>query len=73
MNHPNGEPMTCKCPRGRLHNQQCPWYHPDVINIPDIENSLSTSEQAAQGKIYDIVPPKHPKLATRIMWMWYSS
>ena len=54
MNHPNGEPMTCKCPRGRLHNQQCPWYHPDVINVPDIENALSTSEQAAQGKIYDL-------------------
>ena len=54
MNHPNGEAMTCKCPRGRLHNQQCPWYHPDVINVPDIENTLSTSEQAAQGKIYDI-------------------
>ena len=53
MNHPNGEPMTCKCPRGRLHNQQCPWYHPEVINVPDIENTLSTSEQAAQWKIYD--------------------
>ena len=54
MNHPNGEPMECKCPRGRLHSQQCPWYHPDVINVPDIENTLSTSEQAAQGKIYDM-------------------
>ena len=42
MNHPNGEPMECKCPRGRLHSQQCPWYHPDVINVPDIENTLST-------------------------------
>ena len=47
MNHPNGEPMTCKCPRG-------PWYHPEVINVPDIENTISTSEQAAQGKIYDM-------------------
>ena len=28
LNHPNGEPMECKCPRGRLHSQQCPWYHP---------------------------------------------
>ena len=54
MNHPNGEPMECKCPRGRLHSQQCPWYHPDVINVPDIGNNLSTSEQAAQGKIYDM-------------------
>ena len=54
MNHPNGEPMECKCPRGRLHSQQCPWYHPDVINVPDIANNLSTSEQAAQGKIYDM-------------------
>ena len=54
INHPNGEPMTCKCPRGRLHNQQCPWYHSEVINVPDIENTLSTSEQAVQGKIYDM-------------------
>ena len=54
MNHPNGETMECKCPRGRLHSQQCPWYHPDVINVPDIGNTLSTSEQAAQGKIYDM-------------------
>ena len=52
LNHPNGEPVECKCPRGRLHSQQCPWYHPDVINIPDIRNDLSTGEQAAQGKIY---------------------
>ena len=54
MNHPNGEPMECKCPRGRLHSQQCPWYHPEVINVPDIGNTLSTSEQAAQGNIYDM-------------------
>ena len=54
INHPNVEPMECKCPRGRLHSQQCPWYHPDVINVPDIGNTLSTSEQAAQGKIYDM-------------------
>ena len=52
MDQPNGEPMECKCPRGRLHSQQCPWYHPDVINVPDIGNTISTSEQAAQGKIY---------------------
>ena len=54
MDYPNGEPMECKCPRGRLHSQQCPWYHPEVINAPDIGNTLSTSEQAAQGKIYDM-------------------
>ena len=54
MNHPNGEPMECKCPRGRLHSQQCPWYHPEVINVQDIGSTLSTSEQAAQGKIYDM-------------------
>ena len=29
MNYQNGEPMLCTCPRGRLHNQQCPWYHPE--------------------------------------------
>ena len=54
MNYQNEEPMLCTCPRGRLHNQQFPWYHPEVINVPDIENTLSTSEQAAQGKIYDM-------------------
>ena len=47
--------MSCTYPRGRLHNQQCPWYHPEVINVPDIENNLSTSEQAVQGKIYDML------------------
>ena len=54
MDYQNEEPMLCTCPRGRLHNEQCPWYHPEVINVPDIENTLSTSEQAAQGKIYDM-------------------
>ena len=54
MNYQNEKPMLCTCPRGRLHNEQCPWYHPEVINVPDIENTLSTSEQAAQGKIYDM-------------------
>ena len=64
MNYQNGEPMLCTCPRGRLHNQQCPWYHPEVINVPDIENTLSTSEQAAQGKIYDMYH-KIPKICNR--------
>ena len=54
MNYQNEEPMLCTCPRGRLHNENCPWYHPEVINVPDIENTPSTSEQAAQGKIYDL-------------------
>ena len=54
VNYQNEEPMLCTCPRGRLHNEKCPWYHPEVINVPDIENTLSTSEQAAQGKIYDL-------------------
>ena len=54
LNHPNGEPVICKCPRGRLHSQQCPWYHPDIINILITNNDLSTSEQAAQGKIYSM-------------------
>ena len=52
LNHPNGEPVECKCPRGWFHDQQCPCYHPDIINVPDTSNDLSTSEQAAQGKIY---------------------
>ena len=50
MNYQNEEPNLCTCPRGRLHNEKCPWYHPEVINVPDIENTLSTSEQAAQGR-----------------------
>ena len=54
MNYQNEEPMLCTCPRGRLHNEKCPWDHPEVINVPDIENTLSTSELAAQGKIYDL-------------------
>ena len=54
MNYQNEEPMLCTCPRGRFYNEKCPWYHPEVINVPDIENTLSTSEQAAQGKIYDM-------------------
>ena len=54
FNYQNEEPMLCTCPRGRLHNEKCPWYHPEIINVPDIENTLSTSEQAAQGKIYDL-------------------
>ena len=65
MDHPNGEPMECKCPRGRLHSQQCPWYHLDVINVPDIENTLSSSEQAVQGKIYDMYHPKTPKMVNK--------
>ena len=50
-----------------------PWYHPEVINVPDIENTLSTSEQAAQGKIYDLYHHNSPKHETGIMWLWYSS
>ena len=28
LNHLNGEPVECKCPRGRLHSQQCPMVPP---------------------------------------------
>ena len=62
MNYQNEEPMLHTCPRGRLHNEQCPWYHPEVINVPDIKNTLSTSEQAAQGKIYDIYHQNSQKM-----------
>ena len=40
MNNQNEEPMLCTCPRGRLHNEQCPWYHPEVINVPDMGSSF---------------------------------
>ena len=55
MNYQNEEPMLCTCLlEGDSTMKKCPWYHPEVINVPDIENTLSTSEQAAQGKIYDM-------------------
>ena len=73
MDYQNEEPMLCTCPRGRLHNEQCPWYHPEVINVSDIENTLSTSEQAAQGKIFDMYHQNSQKCVTGMMWMWYSS
>ena len=46
--------VICKCPRHRLHSQQCLWYHPDIINVLITNNDLSTSEQTAQGKIYSM-------------------
>ena len=64
MNNPNGEPMTCKCPRGRLHNQQCPWYHPDVINVPDIENILSTRNKQHKERSMTCTT-KTPKLGNK--------
>ena len=37
-----------------IHGKKCVWYNPNYINIPDTRNDLSISEQAAQGKIYDM-------------------
>ena len=50
----NGESIECTCPRARIHDKKCVWYNPNYINIPDTRNDLSISEQAAQGKIYDM-------------------
>ena len=54
MTNDNGEPIECICPRARIHDKKCVWYNPNYINITDTRNDLSTSEQAAQGKIYDM-------------------
>ena len=50
----NGESIECTCPKARIHDKKCAWYNPNYINIPDTRNDLSISEQAAQGKIYDM-------------------
>ena len=49
-----GEPIDYHCPRGKIHHFKCPWYNPDIIYIIDTKNDLSTSEQAAQQKIYNM-------------------
>ena len=49
-----GEPIDCHCPRGKIHHFKCPWYNPDIIYIIDTKDDLSTSEQAAQQKIYNM-------------------
>ena len=54
LTNQNGEPVECTCSRARPHITSCPWYNPDVIYMPDNRNDLSTSEQAAQGKIYNM-------------------
>ena len=54
LTNDNRESIECTCPRARTHDKKCVWYNPNYINIPDTRNDLSTSEQAAQGKIYDM-------------------
>ena len=54
LTNDNGESIECTCPRARIHDKKCVWYNPNYINIPDTRNDLSKSEQAAQGKIYDM-------------------
>ena len=54
LTNDNGESIECICPRARIHDKKCVWYNPNYINIPDTRNDLSKSEQAAQGKIYDM-------------------
>ena len=44
----------CQCPRGKIHDTNCPWYNPDIIYILDTKGDLSISEQAAQQKIYQM-------------------
>ena len=52
QNDEKGETIECLCSRGKMHFSKCPWYNPDIIYIPDNDNDLSVSEQAAQQKIY---------------------
>ena len=54
LTNDNGESIECTCPRARIHDKKCVWYNSNYINIPDTRNDLSKSEQAAQGKIYDM-------------------
>ena len=54
LTNDNGKSIKCTCPRARNHDKNCVWYNPNYINIPDTRNDLSISEQAAQGKIYDM-------------------
>ena len=59
LTNDSGESIECTCPRARIHDKNVSGITPNYINIPDTRNDLSISEQAAQGKIYDIIP-KHP-------------
>ena len=65
LNDDYGQLIKCQCPEGKIHHVQCPWYHPDVIYIMDFQENLSSSELAAQLKIYNIYqntihnPPEH--------------
>ena len=54
LTNDNGESIECTCPRVRIHDKKCVWYNPNYINIPHTRNDLPTSEQVAQGKIYDM-------------------
>ena len=54
LTNDNGESIECTCPRARIHDKKCVWYNPNYIKIPETRNDLSISEQAAQGKIYDM-------------------
>ena len=54
LTNDNGKSIECTCPRARIHDKKCVWYNPNYINIPVTRNDLSISEQAAQGKIYDM-------------------
>ena len=44
----------CQCPKGKIHDTNCPWYNPDIIYILDTKGDLSIIEQAAKQKIYQM-------------------
>ena len=49
-----GNPLNAYAQKLEFMTRKCAWYNPNYINIPDTRNDLSISEQAAQGKIYDM-------------------
>ena len=46
--------LECQYLRGKEHHIDCSWYHPNIIYILHNKGGLSTSEQAAQQKIYNL-------------------
>ena len=44
----------CQCSQTEPHDTKCEWYDPNIIYILEAPDDISTSEEAAQQKIYDL-------------------
>ena len=44
----------CQCPKAEPHDTKCEWYDPNIIYILETQGDISTSEEAAQQKIYNL-------------------